>query len=96
MKKQLRGFSDYTDFLSYSSACLNLSDEGYRLLHDNLLTNQDTTDPIMKIREVSAIVYVGLYGEDYYRRSKGEASLAAVKLAMDKPTMDLIGRLLNA
>jgi hypothetical protein len=74
-QKKLKGFKDYTDFLSYAKISLHFSDAGNGLLYDYLLAIQDTTDPIQKMREMTAVAYVKNFGEDHYRRLMGESSL---------------------
>ena len=53
MRRKLKGFRDYDDYLSYAKVCVDLSDKENRALYNYLIRHQSQVDPTLKIRELN-------------------------------------------
>jgi hypothetical protein len=61
MKKVLKGFKDYADYLSYADVCLAwMNADEHKKTYDTLLKQQDSVDPVTAMRRMGAEAHAKL------------------------------------
>jgi hypothetical protein len=58
MGKELKGFKDYSEYLSYAQVWLSwMDDKEHQLLYETLLTQQGEIDPISYMQQMSLLAH---------------------------------------
>ena len=58
MRKRLKGFKDYRDYLSYAQVCLSwMGDKDHQKLYEMLLKRKGEIEPLCYMRQMSLLTH---------------------------------------